>query len=140
MDHSLLAGLRAAITQIATHYEQREYGRAMRQTMELADRVNVYIDAAKPWELAKDATQAASLHETCSVCLEAFRLLTLALKPVLPSLAAAAERFLAIAPLNWSDATQPLSSQQTINPYQHLMTRVDPRQIEVLLEANRSRT
>lgn len=137
MNHPLVAQLRDAIPQIAANYEGREYGRALRHTMELADAVNGYVDTAKPWELAKDPANAVALHETCSVSLEAFRLLSLALKPVLPQLAEGVEQFLAIAPLTWADAGKALSSQQPINAYKHLMTRVDPKQIEALLAANR---
>lgn len=137
MNHPLLATLRDAIPAIAAHYEAREYGRALRHTMELADAVNGYVDTAKPWEQAKDPANAVALHETCSVSLEAFRLLTLALKPVLPGVAAAVEQFFGIEPLVWSDAARPLSSTQPIRAYQHLMTRVDPKQIEALIAANR---
>ncbi|NIF88455.1 methionine--tRNA ligase [Burkholderia sp. Cy-637] len=137
MNHPLLASLREAIPQIAAHYEAREYSRALRQTMELADAVNGYVDTAKPWEQAKDPANAVALHETCSVSLEAFRLLSLALKPVLPTLVEAVEAFLGIAPLSWASAATPLSSTQPINAYQHLMTRVDPKQIDALLAANR---
>ncbi|WLE60362.1 methionine--tRNA ligase [Burkholderia plantarii] len=137
MNHPLLASLRGAIPQIAAHYEAREYGRALRQTMELADAVNGYVDTAKPWEQAKDPANAVALHETCSVSLEAFRLLSLALKPVLPRVVESVEAFLGIAPLTWASATTPLSSTQPVNAYQHLMTRVDPKQIAALLEANR---
>ncbi|MDC6129175.1 methionine--tRNA ligase [Burkholderia gladioli] len=137
MNHPLLASLREAIPQIAAHYEAREYSRALRQTMELADAVNGYVDTAKPWEQAKDPANAVALHETCSVSLEAFRLLSLALKPVLPKLVEAVEAFLGIAPLSWASAATPLSSTQPIDAYQHLMTRVDPKQIEALLAANR---
>ncbi|KVK90582.1 methionine--tRNA ligase [Burkholderia sp. MSMB1498] len=137
MNHPLLATLRDAVPQIAAHYEAREYGRALRQTMELADAVNGYVDTAKPWELAKDPANAVALHETCSVSLEAFRLLSLALKPVLPRVAQGVEAFFGIAPLVWADANRPLSSEQPIRAYQHLMTRVDPKQIDALLAANR---
>jgi methionyl-tRNA synthetase len=138
MHHPLLDTLRTAIPQIAAHYEAREYGRAVRQTMELADAVNAYVDAAKPWDQAKDPANAVALHETVSVSIEAFRLLSLALKPVMPALAANVEAFLGIAPLTWADAGVPLSSAQPINAYQHLMTRVDPKQIEALVVANRA--
>jgi methionyl-tRNA synthetase len=104
--------------------------------MELADAVNGYVDSAKPWEQAKDPANAVALHETCSVSLEAFRLLSLALKPVLPTLAQGVEAFLAIGPLTWADANTPLSSQQPINAYKHLMTRVEPKQIDALIAAN----
>jgi methionyl-tRNA synthetase len=105
--------------------------------MDLADTVNAFVDTAKPWDQAKDETNAAALHETCSVSLEAFRLLSLALKPVLPLLAESVEGFLGIAPLVWADVAAPLSSSQPINAYKHLMTRVDPKQIEALIAANR---
>ena len=137
MNHPLVDRLRAAIEHVAALYESREYSRALRTTMELADAVNHYVDAAKPWDQAKDPANSVALHETCSVSLEAFRLLSLALKPVLPKLAESVEAFLGIAPLVWADAAQPLSSQQPINAYKHLTTRVDPKQIEALLAANR---
>ncbi|WP_250499130.1 methionine--tRNA ligase [Caballeronia sp. GAWG1-5s-s] len=137
MQHSLIAQLRGAIPQIAAFYESREYGRALRTTMELADAVNAYVDTAKPWEQAKDPANAVALHETCSVSLEAFRLLSLALKPVMPKLVESVEAFLGIAPLAWADAERPLSSANAINAYKHLTTRVDPKQIEALLAANR---
>jgi methionyl-tRNA synthetase len=138
MHHPLLGTLRTALPQIAAHYEARDYGRALRQTMELADAVNGYVDTAKPWDQAKDPANAVALHETCSVSLEAFRLLSLALKPVLPKVAEAAEAFLGIEPLVWAHAQQPLASNRPINAYKHLMTRVDPKQIEALLDANRA--
>ncbi len=137
MHHPLLDTLREAIPQIAAHYEAREYGRAIRQTMELADAVNTYVDGAKPWDQAKDPANAVALHETVSVSIEAFRLLSIALKPVLPVLAENVEAFLGVAPLVWADASRPLSSERPINAYKHLMTRVDPKQIEALVAANR---
>jgi methionyl-tRNA synthetase len=137
MSHPLVLQLRAAVPQIAALYESREYGRALRTTMELADVVNAYVDTSKPWDQAKDPANADALHETCSVSLEAFRLLSLALKPVLPLLAEQVEAFLGIGPLVWADAAKPLSSSQPVNAYKHLLTRVDPKQIEALLAANR---
>jgi methionyl-tRNA synthetase len=138
MHHPLLGTLRAALPQITEHYEARDYGRALRQTMELADMVNGYVDTAKPWDQAKDPANSVALHETCSVSVEAFRLLSLALKPVLPKVAEAAEAFLGIEPLVWADAQRPLAPDRPINAYKHLMTRVDPKQIDALLEANRA--
>jgi methionyl-tRNA synthetase len=138
MQHPLLGTLRSALPQIAAHYEAREYGRAVRLTMELADAVNGYVDTAKPWDQAKDPANAVALHETVSVSIEAFRLLTIALKPVLPALAANVEAFLGIEPLAWTDADTALSSARPINAYKHLMTRVDAKQIETLIAANRA--
>jgi methionyl-tRNA synthetase len=137
MNHPLIGQLRSTIPQIAGFYESREYGRALRTTMELADAVNGYVDTAKPWEQAKDPANGVALHETCSVSLEAFRLLSLALKPVLPKLVESVEAFLGIEPLVWADASKPLSSANAINAYKHLTTRVDPKQIEALIAANR---
>jgi methionyl-tRNA synthetase len=138
MHHPLLGSLRAALPQIAAHYEAREYGRAVRQTMELADAVNGYVDTAKPWDQAKDPANTVALHETVSVSIEAFRLLSIALKPVMPVLAENVEAFLGVAPLVWADGERPLSSAQPINAYKHLMTRVDAKQIEALVAANRA--
>lgn len=137
MHHPLLTQLRAALPEIATHYENRDSARALRRIMEEANAINLYIDTMKPWNQAKVPAQTHALHETCSVSLEAFRLLTLALKPVLPQLAAKVEAFLSVAPLAWSHQTTPLSAQQPLKPYQHLMTRVEAKQIDALLAANR---
>ncbi|WP_374625196.1 methionine--tRNA ligase [Pandoraea sp.] len=137
MQAPLLDQVRAAAPQIAAHYEAREFGKALRLVMEQADAVNGYVDTVKPWDLAKDPAQAGALHEACSVCLEAFRLLTLYLKPVLPVTAEAVERFLNIAPQTWHDVSRPLTADAAITAYKHLMTRVEGKQVEALLAANR---
>ena len=133
---ALLAHLQQQADSIAQALEAREYARALREVMGLADKVNAYVDANKPWELAKQEGQEARLHEVCTVLINAFRLLMIYLKPVLPKLAADVEAFLNIAPLSWQDASQLLLGH-TIQPYQHLMTRIDPKQIEALIEANK---
>ena len=130
----LLEAMRAGATAIAASYEMRDTARALREIMALADRVNAYVDANKPWELAKREGADARLHDVCSVCIEAFRLLTLYLKPVLPAVALAVEKFLNCPPLAWSDAALPLGAGHVIGAYQHLMQRVDPKQIEALFE------
>jgi methionyl-tRNA synthetase len=122
---------------IREDYESREFGRALRKVMHLADLANQYVDQRKPWELAKDPAQAAALHVVCSTALALFRDLTLYLKPVLPTLAATVEQFLNIAPLQWQDAWRHLPAGHGIRPYQHLMSRVDPKQVEALIEPNR---
>lgn len=132
----LVNTLQAASTEIAELFEAREYGRAMRDIMALADAANQYVDTNKPWELAKQEGKETELHQVCTVAVNLFRLLTLYLKPVLPQLATQVEEFLNIAPLQWSDANQLLLGH-TINSYQHLMTRVDSKQIELLIEANK---
>ena len=129
----LLKDLQAAAPKIAEHYDQRELGRAMREIMASADVANAYIAQNAPWELAKDRANDAKLAEVCSVSLNVFRLLTLYLKPVMPEVARAVEQFLAIEPLKWSDAGTLLLDHK-INPYQHLMTRVDAKQLDALFD------
>ena len=129
----LLDGLRAHRDTVETLYEQREYGKALRDVMALADRVNEYVDLHKPWELAKRPGADAVLHDVCTVCIEAFRLLTIYLKPVLPALAARVEAFLNVPPLTFADAQRALGAHR-IGEYKHLMQRVDPKLLDVLLE------
>jgi methionyl-tRNA synthetase len=136
MQNPLLISIRAANTKIAELYEGREYAKAVRTIMELADQVNAFVDENKPWDIAKDPERTADLQAICSVTLEAFRCLSLYLKPVLPQVAAGVERFLCLAPMAWSDINTCLSSQHPIQPYTHLMSRVEPAQIDVLLAAN----
>ncbi len=135
-EQPLLARLQAASDEIAKTFEAREYGHAIRSIMALADEVNQYVDQNKPWEMAKQEGRDAELQQVCSVLINAFRLLTVYLKPVLPKLAAEGEAFLNIAPLVWADAATLLSGH-TINTYQHLMTRIDPKQVDALVEANK---
>ncbi len=137
MNDELLTQLRSASATIAELYEAREYGKAMRAIMELTDAVNVFIDANKPWELARIEGQDAELHRVCSICLEAFRILTVYLAPVLPSVAEKAYAFLNIPSQMWSDVATPLSSAYAINAYKHMLTRVEPTHVEKLLEANK---
>jgi methionyl-tRNA synthetase len=102
--------------------------------MLLADKVNAFVDQNKPWDLAKQAGQDARLHEVCTTCIQAFRLLSLQLKPVLPALAAQVETFLQVPPMAIQDAQQLLPAGHGIQTYQHLMQRVDPQQLEALFE------
>ncbi|MDR3390593.1 MAG: methionine--tRNA ligase [Sulfuriferula sp.] len=120
---------------IAECYESRDFGRALREIMHLTDKANQYVNDNKPWEIAKQAGADALLHETCSVSINLFRLLTLYLKPVLPKLAADVEQFLNIPAMTWADANT-LLANHTINTYNHLMTRVDQKQIDVMIAAN----
>ena len=131
---SLLDTLRAHAPVIAELYEEREFGKALRETMLLADKVNEYVDQNKPWELAKKEGADAVLHDVCSVCIEAFRLLTIYLKPVLPALAVKVEAFLKIAPLQFADAARALGGHR-IGVYEHLMQRVDAKTVDALFEA-----
>jgi methionyl-tRNA synthetase len=131
---ALLSHLRDALAPVAQHYEQRDTARVLREVMLLADRVNEYVDANKPWELAKQDGMEGRLHDVCTTCIEAFRLLTTLLKPVLPALAAAVESFLAVQPLTFQAATQGLGAGHVIGNYQHLMQRVDPKMLDALFE------
>ena len=131
---ALLDGLRAHGETVRTLYDEREFGRALREVMLLADRVNEYVDQHKPWELAKKPELQAALHDVCSVCIEAFRVLTVYLKPVLPALAAQVERFLDVPPLAWADAQRSLGAHR-IGEYRHLMQRVEQAQLDALLTA-----
>ena len=119
---------------VGGHYDRREFGKALREIMVLADQTNQYFDNAKPWDLAKDPDKAAGAFAVSSECLEDFRILTILLKPVLPALAAQAETFLNLGPQSWVDITRPLSEGHQINSYAHLMTRIDPKQIDTLID------
>ncbi len=131
---ALLTALQSTTPAIAAFYEEREYAKALREVMLLADKVNAYVDQNKPWDLAKQAGQDARLHDVCTTCIQAFRLLSLQLKPVLPALAAQVESFLNVAPLTIDAAQTLLPAGHSIQAYQHLMQRVDPAQLESLFE------
>ncbi|MFM2056650.1 MAG: hypothetical protein RLY71_1035 [Pseudomonadota bacterium] len=131
--NALLETLRAHRDTIVRLYEARELGKVLREIMALADRVNEYVDANKPWELAKQTGQDAVLQDVCSVCIEAFRLLTIYLKPVLPQLAANVEAFLKVEPLDFSAVERNLGAH-SIGAYQHLMQRVDAKLLDALFE------
>ncbi len=131
---ALLATLQAGGANIVEQYEARELGKVLREIMLLADRVNEYVDANKPWELAKQEGSDARLQEVCTVCIEAFRLLSIYLKPVLPAVASHVEAFLKVEPLTFSDADK-LLGEHTIGAYQHLMQRVDAKMLDALFEA-----
>lgn len=129
----LLQQLQQVSGQIAELYDSREFGRALRDIMALADRVNEYVDANKPWELAKQEGQEQRLQEVCTTCVEAFRLLTIYLKPVLPALATQVESYLQVAPLKFADSARLLGAHR-IAAYNHLMQRVDAKKLDALFE------
>lgn len=134
MNDPILTAIRARATEVRECYELREYARAMRIVMELADTINEFVDREKPWELSKDPARAADLQRVSSIALEGFRMLTLMLKPVLPATAERVEAFLSIAPMNWDDMDKPLSSANLVQPFKHLMQRVDmEKQLDVLV-------
>ena len=121
---------------IAALYDAREFGKALREIMLLADKANAFVDAHKPWELAREQGQEQQLQQVCSDALNIFRLLTLYLKPVMPVVAENVEQFLGVSPLTWGDAAKLLPEGHRINKYQHLMTRVERTQIDALVAAN----
>jgi len=121
--------------ELASLYEQREFGKALREIMALADAANQFVDEQKPWELSKQPGAEQKLQQVCSVAINLFRLLTIYLKPVLPQTAAEAERFLNVAPLQWSDAGTLLPAGHRINEYRHLLNRVEEKQLDQLFEA-----
>ena len=130
----LLATMQAKAPEIAQMYGAREYGKAQRELMLMADKVNEYVDQNKPWELAKLAGQDARLQEACTTCIEAFRLLTICIKPVLPTLAAQVEAFLKVPAFTFIDTAKLLGAGHVIGDYKHLMQRVTPEQLEALFE------
>jgi methionyl-tRNA synthetase len=135
--NAVIEELRKATQAIAESYISRDFARALRDIMTLADRSNSFVATAAPWEMAKQDGREENLHTVCSDALEMFRLLTIYLKPVLPKLAKEIELFLNIAPLTWADADQPLSDGHSIRVYEHLITRIDSKDIENMTEANK---
>ncbi len=132
----LVAEFAARAGDIASLYESREFGRAVREIMALADRANQYIDERKPWVLAREEGREAEVQAVCTTGLNLFRLLLLYLKPVLPSMAAKVEEFLAIEPLQWADAGT-LLTDHVIQRFRPLMTRIEPERITAMTEASR---
>ncbi|WP_338018478.1 methionine--tRNA ligase [Halorhodospira halophila] len=126
----------ASAERIAELYEQREYARAVREIMHLADQANQYIDAEKPWERIKDPEQAQAVQEICTMGLNLFRILVLYIKPIMPRLAEDAEAFLNIEPLSWADVQAPLLDHG-INKFKPLKTRIDPQQVEAVVDASK---
>ena len=131
---TLLQALRAQKDAIVASYENRDTARAARDIMLLCDKVNSYVDANKPWELAKQEGMDARLQDVCSTCIEAFRLLTVYLKPMLPAVAAQVEAFLKIDALQFADADALLGAGHAIGKYEHLMQRVVIEQLDALFE------
>ena len=126
----------AANSEIAQHYEARNFGHAMRSIMKLADKANQYIDDKKPWQLIKEEGREQEVHEITSLAINLFRVLMTYLKPVLPEMAKQSEAFLNIDSLNWDAIKTPLLSHQ-INKFKPLMTRIEDEQIEAMIESSK---
>ena len=135
-DNSLSEQAVAAADSIATAFEKREYSRAMREIMALADKANQYIDEKQPWVMIKDVDRHADVHQTCTIGINCFRQLIIMLKPVLPKVAEQAEAFLNVEPLIWADLSNDLLDHP-INQFKPLMTRIDKMLIERMVEASK---
>ena len=126
----------AASSEIAGHYEDRNFGQAMRSIMKLADKANQYIDDKKPWQLAKEEGKMQEVHEITSLAINLFRVLMSYMKPVLLEMAEKSEAFLNVDSLNWDDIKSPLLGHQ-INKFKPLMTRIEDEQIEAMIESSK---
>ena len=126
----------AASSEIAGHYEDRNFGQAMRSIMKLADKANQYIDEKKPWQLVKEEDKMQEVHEITSLAINLFRVLMTYLKPVLPEMAEKSEVFLNVDSLNWNDIKSPLLGHQ-VNKFKPLMTRIEDEQIEAMIESSK---
>jgi len=129
----LFAEFTAAGATIAGHYERREFSRAVREIMALADKANQYIDAAQPWVIAKEESKEQELHDVCSMGINLFRVLIGYLRPILPGVAQQSEAFLQIDPLTWAELPTPLLDHQ-VAKFKPLMTRIDQKDIAAMVE------
>ena len=135
-EHPVIYELRTAASMIADAYANRDFARALRDIMKLTDAANGFVAEAAPWVVAKDPSRDKELHMICSQALEMFRLLTIYLKPVLPNIAQAVESFLNITPLSWQSVNDGFGAKD-INAYVHMITRIESKQIEAMVEANK---
>ncbi len=136
-NNPVVAELKSSAVMIAEAFDSREYGKALREIMRLADSANGFVAEKAPWVMAKQEDQTQALQEVCSDALELFRLLTLYLKPVLPKLAGEVEQFLNLESLSWASVAAELTAGHRIQSYQHLITRIDPKWILDMTEANK---
>lgn len=127
---ALIGNLQDLVRTSAELYERREFSRCIREIMVMADRVNEFIDKHKPWELAKEQSKDSQLQQVCSACIEAFRLLTICLKPVIPCVARQVEEFLNIGSLEFTHSLLLLGAGHRISEYRHLIRRVEPGAID----------
>ena len=137
IDTSLITEFTAAGNAIAENFVNREFSRAVRNIMELADRANQYIDAEKPWALVKQEDKLSHVHQVCSISLNLFRLLTIYLKPILPHTAKQVEQFLNIPELTWKD-NQTILQDHKINPFTPLLQRITLEQIDAMKMATQN--
>lgn len=133
----LWSNFQQAIPSIAEAYESRDFNRAMREIMALADQANAWIAEKAPWALNKQEGKAQEVQAICTMGINLFRLLILTLKPVLPALAEKAEGYLNIPPLTWTDGQTPLPEGHTVNEFKPLMTRIEQEQVNAMIEASK---
>ena len=133
--HALLQEFASAAEAIRQDFEDREFARATRRIMALADRANQYIDAEKPWQHAKNPANAEAVHKICTLGINMFRLLAIYLKPIIPDVIAKAEAFLNIPPLNFEDARSALLNHR-VNTFQPLVTRITPDDMAKLIPSS----
>ena len=126
-----------AWARIGDYYEAREYGKAVREIMAFVDTANQYVNDQKPWDLAKIADRSEELHQVCSMCINLFRIFTIYLKPILPKLASDVQDFLNLTDKDMAWGANMQLTGCSIKPFKHLMTRVESRQIEGLINDNR---
>ena len=138
-DEALLIEVGRVAEEIAEAYEQRNTAKAVRLTMGAADAVNAYIAEQQPWVIAKQDGREADLHRVCTTALTAFRDLSVYLKPILPDTVAKAEAFLGGAALRWDDLGTALAGRR-INTFKPLMTRIEDRQVQAVLDASQDTT
>ena len=133
---NLIKTIQSAQSEITENFDQREYGKAIRTIMALADKVNQYINDKEPWVIAKTDVQSPELQAICSTGINAFFLLICYLKPVVPAMAAKAEKFLGIEPLQWN-STERLLLSHRINQFEALMTRVESKKVRAMITATK---
>jgi len=138
-DTELFAEFANASATIAEHFERREFSKAMRHVMSLADQANRYIDENKPWIMIKDESKTDEVQQICTQGLNMFRSLMVYLTPVIPEVAESARAFLGEDSWHWRDASTPLLGT-TINKFKPLLTRVEPEQVQAMVEQSQEST
>ena len=136
-DNSMIAGFRAQAAEIAQAYEEGNVGKAIRQTMAMADQANQFIAEKAPWQMAKEEGRDAEVLSVCTDGINAFRMLVTYLKPILPTLAEKSEAFLNVSPLLWSDLDE-LLVDHDINKFKPLMSRIEQKDVDAIIEAGKS--
>ena len=134
-EDQIFGEFRNATASIENAYENREYARAVREIMRLADLANKYVDDTAPWVLAKDPSKDAELHQVCTNALNMFKILLTYLKPIIPSLVKASEDFLGVT-LNWNEACDPLTDRE-INPFKPLFKRIEQKQVDEMIKESK---